>query len=157
MFCPRCGQAPNSNAMRFCANCGLRLEGVSQLIANDGVLPNQISETPPTLAPKRRSMRNGARFLFTSLVLFPLFFALCFVTDNPVPLLVPATVFLTGLCWMIYARLFGEDLVPVTKKILPVEQAPRPVYFPPAKVIKTAEIDPPYSVTEHTTRQFGLE
>lgn len=58
---------------------------------------------------------------------------------------------------MIYARLFGEDLVPVTKKILPVEQAPHPVYFPPAKVIKTAEIDPPYSVTEHTTRQFGSE
>jgi hypothetical protein len=129
MFCPRCGQKLASNAVRFCANCGLRLEAVTYLLANDGHLPGPMTPEPA------------------------------------VPSLVPATLFVTGICWLLYARWFCDDKTPAPKKALP-ESLSQSVYSPFAQThsasqlappIKTAEIEPPHSVIEHTTRQLIKE
>jgi hypothetical protein len=162
MFCPRCGQQPASNAIRFCANCGLRLEGVSYLVAHEGALPAQspIVPTGPTL--KQREMRRGAKLFFSSFISFPLFALLCMIPDNPAPLIVPITLFIAGVCWMIYAKKFCDD-TPVLPKISQTQPSASPAYVPPAQShltppsLRTAEIEPPSSVIEHTTRQLRPE
>lgn len=163
MFCPRCGQKPVSHAVRFCASCGLRLEGVAQLVANDGLLPAQNPSAPPVPSQRQEEMRKGAKTLMYSFISFPLFFALCFLPNNPVPLLVPATLFIAGVCWMLYARLFCADQP--APKTLAAEPQAQAVYVPPAQaypqlpppLIHTTEIEPPHSVIEHTTRQLVKE
>ena len=164
MFCPRCGQKPAANAVRFCASCGLRLEGVAHLIANDGFLPAQTAQAPAGPTLKQREMRKGAKLLISSFISFPLFAALCAIPDNPVPLLVPITLFIAGICWMLYARLFCDERPSAPIKVLLTETYAQPVYFPPTQAsqlpppsIKTAEIEPPHSVIEHTTRQLVKE
>jgi hypothetical protein len=165
MFCPRCGQKLASNAVRFCANCGLRLEAVTYLLANDGHLPGPMTPEPAVPSLKKQEMRRGAKLLFSSFISFPVFFALCFIPENPAPLLVPATLFVTGICWLLYARWFCDDKTPAPKKALP-ESLSQSVYSPFAQThsasqlappIKTAEIEPPHSVIEHTTRQLIKE
>ncbi len=164
MFCPRCGQQPASHAVRFCASCGLRLEGVTRLLANDGFLPEQVVETPSVPTLKQRERRRGAKLLFSSFISLPLFAALCAIPDNPVPLLVPITLFIAGVCWMMYAKFFCDDTPISPQKSLPIQSPPQPIYFPPQQThtalppaVRTAEIEPPHSVIEHTTRQLGRE
>ncbi len=164
MFCPRCGQKPASNAVRFCASCGMRLDGVAHLVANEGILPTQTAPVPATPTLKQREMRKGAKILISSFISFPLFAALCAIPENLAPLIVPITLFIAGVCWMLYARLFCEDRPTITQKVLPTETYAQPVYFPPAQAsqlppppVKTAEIEPPHSVIEHTTRQLIKE
>ena len=165
MFCPRCGQQPASHAVRFCASCGLRLDGVAHLIANDGFLPAPSAADPAVPTLKKRELRRGAKVLFSSFISLPLFAALSAFADSPVPILVPLTLFIAGICWLLYARWFCDDKVYAPKKALPTESHPQPVYFPPAQAHpvsqlpppKTTEIEPPHSVIEHTTRQLVKE
>ncbi len=164
MFCPRCGQQPASTAIRFCANCGLRLEGVTHLLTNDGILPNQIAPTPTEPTLKQRERRRGAKLLFSSFISLPFFALLCAIPDNPAPLVVPFTLFIAGICWMLYAKFFCDDHTPATKKALPIQQPSQLVYLPTAQphaaippAVRTAEIEPPHSVIEHTTRQLMKE
>ena len=39
MYCPRCGQQQISNETKFCSRCGLQMGLVSEMIANNGFLP----------------------------------------------------------------------------------------------------------------------
>ena len=164
MFCPRCGQQPASTAIRFCANCGLRLEGVTHLLTNDGILPNQIAPTSTEPTLKQRERRRGAKLLFSSFISLPFFALLCAIPENPAPLVVPFTLLIAGICWMLYARFFCDDHTPATKKALPVQQLSQSVYFPTVQphaaippAVRTAEIEPPHSIIEHTTRQLVKE
>ena len=164
MFCPRCGQQPASTAIRFCANCGLRLEGVTHLLTNNGILPNQIAPTPTEPTLKQRERRRGAKLLFSSFISLPFFALLCAIPENPAPLVVPFTLLIGGICWMLYARFFCDDHTPATKKALPVQQPSQSVYFPTVQphaaippAVRTAEIEPPHSIIEHTTRQLVKE
>jgi hypothetical protein len=109
-------------------------------------------------------MRRGAKLMFFSVVLFPIFFAFCFLVDGPAPLVIPLTVFLTGLVMLVYARLFGDELIQVPQRASqrdlgagsdrPALGAPQ---FTPAPLFNqqranTAEIYQPPSVTENTTK-----
>jgi hypothetical protein len=164
MFCPRCGQQLASQSIRFCANCGLRLDGVTYLLTNDGILPNQTIARPPEPTLKKRELRRGAKIFFSSFIALPLFGALCELLLSPAPILVPLTLFIAGVCWMLYAKIFCDD-APLPSKALPPQQNAQPVYFPPQPTysavpppVRTAEIEPPpHSVIEHTTRQLGRE
>lgn len=111
MYCPNCGDE-RASGVRFCPRCGLRLDGVTELLANNGALP--VSAPAQTSEPslRRKGMRQGAKLMFLSGVLLPIFFGLCFSADNPAPLLVPLTVFLAGLSRTLYAKLFYEDYAP---------------------------------------------
>jgi hypothetical protein len=137
------------------------LEGVTYLLTNDGLLPNQTAALPPEPTLKQREMRRGVKLLFSSFVSFPLFFALCFIPENPVPMIVPATLFIAGICWMLYAKFFCDDRA--GQKSLPVQHTVPPIQFPTVQPhaaippVRTAEIEPPHSVIEHTTRQLRRE
>jgi hypothetical protein len=136
------------------------LEGVTYLLTNDGILPNQTAALPPEPTLKKRELRRGAKIFFASFIALPLFGALCELVHSPAPILFPLTLFIAGICWMLYAKIFCDDS-PVPQKASPVQHLPQPVYVPPAQSplppVRTAEIEPPHSVIEHTTRQLIKE
>src|SRR5215831_11829946 len=109
MYCPRCGQQPVYESLRFCPTCGLRLDSVVELLASNGA-PSSFDALPAAhdpASPKRRGMRQGAKLMLVSLVLLPLIFAASFGLDSGVPLLIPVTLFLAGLAWLSYYKAFG--------------------------------------------------
>ncbi|HEX8188593.1 MAG TPA: zinc ribbon domain-containing protein [Pyrinomonadaceae bacterium] len=164
MFCPKCGQQ-SSDEVRFCPRCGLQLAGLPAYVAGNEYAPARPEAAPAAeMTAKRRGTRRGAKLMFFSVVLFPIFFGFCFIVDGPGPLFVPLTVFLAGLVMLVYARLFGDELLPVrdspSRRDLgagsdrPALGAPQ---YTPAPLCNqqranTAEIYQPPSVTENTTK-----
>jgi hypothetical protein len=165
MFCPRCGLQLPVN-LRFCSRCGLRLDGVALLLANDGA-PAQPDQTPghDGAPSNRKRMRQGAKLMFLSGVVTPLFFGLCVLSDSPAPLILSFTIFLAGLAWMLYFRLFG-DSTPETQaqttfnsggtiypKAIPAPQTREVIRTTPGS-IRTGSLEQGPSVTEGTTELF---
>jgi hypothetical protein len=164
MFCPKCGQQ-SSDEVRFCPRCGLQLAGLPAYVAaNESAPVRPDPARQAEVTAKRRGTRRGAKLMFFSVVLFPVFFGLCVLMDNPIPLFVPLTVFLTGLVMVIYARLFGDELLPLRQHAPnrdlgagPDRPALGAQQFNPAPLFdrqraNTAEIYQPPSVTENTTK-----
>jgi hypothetical protein len=164
MFCPRCGNQAANDRMRFCPACGFRLDGVIDLLARDGSQANppivpQVQEP----SPRKRGIRQGAMLFFSSLVLFlPVLYISMEVFRSPFLLLLLGSVFLAGIFWMLYFRLFGDEYAPPPKPVQVMRPAPppqaalappqnAPVYRPPA------EPPQPQSVIEKTTRTLGRE
>ena len=133
--------------------------------------PPQTGVKPQT--PKRRGMRRGAKLMFLSAVLFPMFFGFAVAVDTPGPLVAPITIFFAGLAILLYSLLFGED-TPLamqhvnepsrlkglfgSKSALP--PAPANVHMQPgvSHPVRTSElVEPPASVTENTTRLLDRE
>jgi hypothetical protein len=149
--------------MRFCASCGFRLDGVMELLTNEGVPTNPLAppRNPPP-SPRKRGIRFGAKILFFSIVLFLPAFALAIDADHPGPLILPGVLFLAGIFWMLYYRLFGEESAPVQKQPQFISHAtPQPVYLPPPQqsvpVTSHTPTPQPQSVAEHTTRSLGQQ
>jgi hypothetical protein len=164
MYCPRCGQQQISEEVRFCPRCGLSLAAVPTLLA--GVKAPAAGRAPGGGGRKRKSAqtRRGAKIMFFSAVLFPVFLGLSIAVDSPGPLAVPFMVFLAGLAWMLYFVLFGEDLHDARPeggreglREGRGAQALPPAAFVPAsgfggRSAQTADMAQPPSVTEQTTR-----
>lgn len=78
MYCPRCGQQQVSSETKFCSRCGFQLGLVSELLANNGFLPQLAA-----LYNQKKSLltrKNGV--IFTSLwfifwvMMLPAFFGI---------------------------------------------------------------------------------
>src|SRR4051812_28427762 len=111
MYCPNCGQQQVSDEMRFCSRCGFQLGAVSALLATGGAstdgTPTKVKSGKSLLANRRT--RQGAKIMFASGVLLPVGMVLSIIFDSPGPLVLPFIVFIAGLSWLLYFRLFGED------------------------------------------------
>lgn len=167
MFCPRCGNQPASDRVRFCPSCGFRLDGVVDLIARDGA-PSGIPNIPQMNAlqsgepsERKKGVRRGARMVFISLAMFlPVLAFSLGVVDNPGPLILPGTLFFAGILWMIYYRLFGDETAPAPKPVQPPYFGPPPQNaspLPPQSVPayrSPVETPKEHSVVEHTTRSL---
>src|SRR5262245_46490793 len=68
MYCPKCSHQAVSNNVRFCPGCGFRMDGVAELIANNGVVAAD-EEKPPK--PRRSMVKRGA-LLGATLMFIPL-------------------------------------------------------------------------------------
>jgi hypothetical protein len=165
MYCPRCGNQPASDRVRFCPSCGFRLDGVADLIARDGA-PAGALNAPQTnelrsggSSERKQGIRRGAKMVFFSLAMFLPVIGFCFAVESPGPLILPASLFLAGIFWMIYYRLFGDENAPASKR------HPEPPYFgpppqnaslPPQQSVPVyrspVETPKEHSVVEHTTR-----
>jgi hypothetical protein len=169
MYCPRCGNQPASDRVKFCPSCGFRLDGVADLLVRDGV-PTNIINVPPTNIPqsnepseRRKGIRRGAKLLFFSVVLFLPMMAWSIAEDHPGPLLFPATLFLAGTFWMLYYRLFGDERAPAPRQTQPVHFGPPPqhAYLPQQQSVPAyrppVETPKEHSVVEHTTRSLGQQ
>jgi hypothetical protein len=170
MFCPKCGQQ-SSDEVRFCPRCGLQLAGLPAYVAGNEYAPARPDAARDAeLTAKRLGTRRGAKLMFISVVLFPVFFGLCFLVNGPGPLFIPFTVFLAGLVMLVYARLFGDELIPIhhrgssRRDLTAVSDRPAlgAPQFTPAPLFNqpradTAEIYHPPSVTENTTKLLDKE
>jgi endogenous inhibitor of DNA gyrase (YacG/DUF329 family) len=165
MFCPNCGQQQVSESTKFCSRCGALISGLAEWLAG-GAVP-VAKEADPRALPARRlkGVKRGVQVMFVSGVLAPVFFGLCFLVDNPGPLLIPLSIFLAGLAMMLYTQLFAEG---ASATPTPPAQPPRlgpplaSAGLPPAAHLginnlgatqgRTKELVQPPSITEHTTR-----
>ena len=167
MYCPRCGNQPASDRMRFCPSCGFRLDGVADLLAHDGVPAGAMNASQTNAlrggepSERKRGIRRGAKMVFFSLAMFLPVVGFCAVVEHALPLILPGSLFLAGIFWMIYYRLFGDENAPAPKS------RPEPPYFgpppqnaslpPPQSVpVYRSPVEPPkeHSVVEHTTRSL---
>lgn len=168
MFCPRCGQQQVSDEVRFCSRCGLSLASVPAMLAVFEAAPSEGVSRGGRLK-KRKQVRRGAKLMFLSAVLFPIFFGFAILDDSPGPLVVPLTVFLAGLAWMLYFIIFGEEdanepAKKVREGLREGRNAPSlpPATFAPAsgfgaRRANTADMAQPPSVTEQTTKLLDQE
>jgi hypothetical protein len=167
MFCPRCGNQPASDRVRFCPNCGFRLDGVVDLIARDGApagypqIPQTNSLRSGEPSERRKGIRRGAKMVFFSLTMFLPVLAFAISVNEEGFLFLPLTLFLAGIFWMIYYRLFGDDHATAPKPVQPVYFGPPPQHSsltPPQSVpVYRSPMNPPnepHSVVEHTTRSL---
>lgn len=160
MYCPGCGQQVGAET-NFCPRCGFYFAVLKELMATGGApLATQDAARKKQPSERQKGIRLGAKLVFLSVVLLPIFIGLSIVADGPGPLLVPFTTFLTGVIWMLYARLFRDpdpDVWPVVASAVGAPRRGAMLPAPPESVraglaprINTGEIVPP-SVTEHTT------
>jgi hypothetical protein len=179
MYCPQCGQQQAVSEMRFCPRCGFPLDGVSELLAQGGVLRSAGGEElrEPSLSPRRRGVKQGVLMMLIGTVVVPVLGILNSYQDRAslieVFVAISAVVFFAGgLMRILYALLFESTAPGVTEKadatqvstfkpvdfsapsrvsaLPPAQSIPVPNYTP--RRINTAELIRPPSVTENTTR-----
>jgi hypothetical protein len=157
--------------MRFCSRCGLLLSGLTEWLAA-GRLPARSADYDQVAidSPRRKGMRRGAKLMFFSGVLFPVFLVLSILIDEGAPLLFPCAVFFVSLVLILYARLFSSKTPPVNPLVFqpPIVQSPpfgsnaarislspaSNTSIPPIdrQQVRTNELAQPPSITENTTR-----
>lgn len=163
MFCPKCGQPQASDEVRFCVRCGLQLDAVKSLVTNEVMFIQHEARNQQVSTWQKPGVKTSAKIIFLSIILGPIFLGVSVLNDTPGPMVVPFTLFLLGVLWMIYSLVFGES--PVNRKAnQPSINAPNTqAYVPPQpqtqrtlppQPINTAEMVKPPSVTENTTKLF---
>ncbi len=81
MFCPQCSQEQISEDTRFCSRCGFLMTGVSQLLANNGMLPQLLNSSNSGLeTPRKKGVRKGGKLMLLGLIIVPTDFV--FFTGN---------------------------------------------------------------------------
>jgi hypothetical protein len=160
MHCPNCGQSQLAEDVRYCSRCGLSLWELARWLNEGANAPWNPIQSNSELSPRRKGIRQGAKLMFLSGVLFLFTFFLALLVNGPELLLFPLTIFVAGLSWALYCRLFA-DPGPAVKKQMPAQLYRANEYLPPAQVNSppvlrarepnTAEIVQPPSVTEYTT------
>lgn len=162
MYCPKCGQQA-LDEVRFCSRCGMRMDGVAQLLDSDGLITPLAPESQPRkVTIRQKGIRLGVKLIFLSIVIFPLFIALAVTreVDSPAPLLLPLTIFLTGLTRLLYSVIFDEDRMPAKQRPLPSQARPASqnaalppphASVTPPRGVNTADMVHAPSVTENTT------
>ena len=163
--------------MRFCSRCGFQLSGVADLLARGGA-----TETPKTgpqvrgLSPRQKGMRAGVMQMVSGLLAVPIVAILSHNIFGFEELLIPLAALITfvgGLLRIVYAKLYEDDTpemeagaphAPAAAAAAPAHLSARarvsalpPQQSIPAKDFaprraNTAELVPPPSVTENTTR-----
>jgi hypothetical protein len=150
--------------MRFCPGCGFRLDGVADLLARDGVPTNPLNHPQINeLSPRKRGIRVGGKMIFFSIAMFlPILIFAIGIIDHPFPLILPGSLFLAGIFWMLYYRLFGDEYVQAVRQPEFINPATsQHTYLPPAQSTPAyhSPVDPPkqQSVVENTTRSLGQQ
>jgi hypothetical protein len=183
MYCPQCGQQQTSSEMRFCSRCGFPLGGVTELLAQGGVLKSGGGDELRnlSLSPRRMGVKQGVMMLLLGTVIVPVLGIINSYQDRTTMLeilvAISAVIFFAGgLMRILYALLF-ESPAPSSEldasasfspaapaeinaatrfAALPPAQNIPPANFTPRRM-NTAELVRPPSVTEHTTRLLDEE
>lgn len=168
--------------MRFCSRCGFPMEGAMQLLASGGTLPIYYPpQGEKTISPRRKGVKQGVLLFLIGAVLVPLLGVFASFAPGRIgtafeffTAAAAILCFMGGPLRMLFAAIFEEG-APTRQFIAPHSQqyphsyappviAPQPARvsaLPPAAVNtaaswrqrpQTAEIQPPPSVTDHTTR-----
>jgi|SRR5215510_5409557 len=171
MYCPKCSHQTTSNNVRFCPGCGFRLDGVAELIVNNGISAAE-EEKPPK--PRRSMVKRGA-LLGATLMFISFFLTLAILphAGKKGPVLVVFFFYWVALMALInmsgYLKrqftnifnIFSEEEPSPSKKIA----SPRGPSLPAAysapgadsghQLVDTAKMAQPSSITEQTTSRLN--
>ncbi|HEX8846334.1 MAG TPA: hypothetical protein VF791_16930 [Pyrinomonadaceae bacterium] len=179
MYCPQCGQQQASAEMRFCSRCGFPLSGVTELLAQGGLLSSGAETEGRKISPRRKGVQQGVMMMLLGTVIVPVLaiFNKFIPGRNPLDLLVPLAAvicFAGGMMRILYALVFEGSAPAIVKdksayvpppaplnpgarvSALPPPQSAPVSNFTPRRV-HTAELVQPPSVTENTTRLLDEE
>lgn len=175
MYCPRCSQEQISSEVNFCSRCGFLLTGVSEVTANDGLIPQNYA-----LKKDRKSLKrflNLRSFLIAFQILSLFLIILSAISDAPEEIV----TFLFGIAFGVFFSLLASFFLPNKPKLevsksdkdsaaelnkaqanfaLP-PQTSQPVssYAPPIGSWKTFTTNDlaPHSVTDRTTKLLNKD
>src|SRR5262245_24399176 len=104
MYCPKCSHqaSPNTN-VRLCPGCGLWLQGVAALVANDGFF-TQGAEMEPK--PRRSMVKRGA-LLGATLFFFVILLLVLTLARRPFSGDAGAVLFINLLIWLALMAIIG--------------------------------------------------
>ncbi|SRR6266404_6513877 len=162
MYCPKCSHQPASDGLRFCPNCGLRLDAVAELLTNDGIAAKE--ETPQP----RPSLLKWGTLLGITLMYLSAFLITLKIPRGPyrgesmafLTLFWAALVILISTAGPLKSAIDkalgrGKTPVPIRGASSHITALPSAQGVPIADIggqrAKTAPIAPPPSVTEVTT------
>lgn len=116
MFCPTCGQQQLAENVRFCSRCGILLTGVSEVIANNGLIPNQPNQIVGEIkdSPRKRGIKQGSMIMLVGMLLIvPLLAMLHIATDTEPFIMMTAGIisFWGGILRIIYAYMFESKFI----------------------------------------------
>lgn len=164
MFCPKCGQQQIADNTRFCSRCGLPIDGLAQWLAGEAPAVPRDQGLAVAVSPRRKGIRRGAKIMFLSAVLTPVFLLLSVIADGAEPLIIPFMLFLAGLSVILYSSIFQEKATTETMQARQVQLGSAfgtNALPPPSNTwpnsrrgpeVRTAELAQPPSVTEQTTK-----
>jgi len=167
MYCPKCSHQAVSNNIRFCPGCGFRLDGVAELIANNGVFTTD-EETGPK--PRRSMVKRGALLGATLMFIAGILFILDYGRGPRETLLIAFFFYWVALMTLIgvsgylkrlISKIFSEEEPSPSKKIasprgptLPAAYS-APVADSSQQFVDTAKMARPSSITEQTTSRLN--
>jgi len=168
MYCPKCSHQAVSNNVRFCPGCGFRLDGVAELIANNGVFAADEEKPPkPRRSLVKRGALLGAMLMFIGpLVIVPIHtrgpdgkeaLALIFFYWVALMTLISASGYLKRLITKIFSE---EESSPSKKIAFPRGPALPAAHSAPAadsgrQFVDTTKTGQPSSITEQTTSRLN--
>jgi hypothetical protein len=176
MFCPSCGQEQVTEETRFCSRCGLLLTAVSNVMHNNGLLPQNLLPSTSRKWYQKKGFKQGLFILLLSFLIVPLISILTIAVEAEPYAVVISAILLTvgGLLRMAYSLMFEAD-EPVqavseqetvkyfgktkSANALPPQQSiPTSTYVPPTpgNWRDTNDLTPP-SVTDGTTKLLERE
>lgn len=181
MFCPQCSQEQISEDTRFCSRCGFLMTGVSQLLANNGMLPQLLNSSNSGLETSRKKgFKKGGKLMLIGLIIVPLilFFSLATHSGPFLTILSSILFFWGGLLRIIYAAVFesnrtletksGKNLIDNAKNLFGRKKKPQALAL--HETFSDSEYIPPMqgnwrdtndfmrtSVTEETTKLIRRE
>jgi len=165
MYCPKCSHEAVSNNVRFCPGCGFWLQGIAEMVANNGVYA-EAEETSPK--PRRSMVKRGA-LLGSTLGFISCFWVLLATGTKLVPVAVAIFCWLalmtligvSGYMKRLFTKIFSEEEPSPPKKIA----SPRVPVLPAAysapgadsvqQIVDTTKMGHPSSVTEQTTSRLN--
>jgi hypothetical protein len=166
MYCPKCSNQTASNNVRFCPGCGFRLNGVAELIANNGVFT---ADEEPAPKPRRSMVKRGALLGVTAMFISAYLILLAFPhgTNKQRGLVIfmwaalMTFIGVFGYLKRVAGKIFSEDEPSPSKKIafprgpsLPAAYR-APVADSGRQFVDTAKMAQPSSITEQTTSRFN--
>jgi hypothetical protein len=162
MYCPKCGHLQASEAIKFCAKCGLPLENVTQLVTSGNApMGNEKNTHKGQLSPRIKGILQGIAIVPGSIgawFVLDIFYEGVFGAGMMGGLYAMLTlILLVALVRVLYAIFFEESSVlPRTESSPPhVKQSEMgAITTNSALPLSTSEIGPPLSITEKTTRQL---
>ena len=167
MYCPRCSHQTGSNNVRFCPGCGLRMDGVAELIANNGVFVGNEEKAPK---PRRSMVKRGALLGATLMFIGGQFITLGYRGDRLIftfffyGIALMAIIGISGYLKRLITNIFNifseEEPSPSKKSASPRGSVLPAAYRAPVvnsgqQFVDTAKIAQPSSITEQTTSRLN--
>jgi hypothetical protein len=164
MYCPKCSHHAVSNNVRFCPGCGFLIDGVAELIANNGVFAAGEESSPK---PRRSMVKRGALLGATLMFISAFLILEGYPVKSQRPMLIitwgalMALIGVSGYVKRLISKIFSEEEPSPSKKIasprgsaLPAAYG-APVVNSGQQFVDTSKMAQPSSITEQTTSRFN--